>query len=415
MATGKITKKSINSLEANGSNYFLWDTGLKGFGAKVTTAGSISYVLQFRMGGREARTRRYTIGSHGSPWTPTTARAEAERLHLLIAQGIDPGEDDKRRRREAVDFAFDIYASQFARSCRADGWQKLVTRTTRLHLEPVLGNKPLPRITRQDIVAVLDRLPAEQIANRRNVFAVMRKLFRWAVSRGDIEQSPLDGMETPPAVRPRDRWLSYDELRLIWNAAPSCHPCFCPIVRLLITTGQRREEVSGMQWQEVDRNERMWTLPGARSKNGELNRVPLNDLSIKVLDRCAGGMKWPRNGKVFATSNGNRFSAYHKSKLTIDSVIENWTGDPLPPWRLHDLRRTVATNFQRLGVRFEVTEAVLNHVSGSRAGVAGIYQRHDWKDEKAQALSDWNRHLEKVISNFNPADYADRKNTLALS
>ena len=107
-------------------------------------------------------------------------------------------------------------------------------------LAPVLGKRPLPRITRQDFAVVLHPLPAEQVANRRDVFAVMRKLFRWAVSRGNIERSPLEAMDTPPAVRPRDRRLSDDELRLIWNAAPSCPPCFCPIVRLLIMIGQRR-------------------------------------------------------------------------------------------------------------------------------------------------------------------------------
>src|SRR5690606_39571086 len=98
--------------------------------------------------------------------------------------------------------------------------------------------KPLPSITRSDIVSVLDQMPNDQIANRRNVFAVMRRLFRWAVSRGDLDRSPMEGMETPPPVRPRDRWLADNELRLIWNATPECHHCFGPIVRLLITTGQ---------------------------------------------------------------------------------------------------------------------------------------------------------------------------------
>ena len=398
MATGKITKKSIDALEPSSSSQLLWDTDLKGFGAKITPAGSISYVLQFRMGGREARTRRYTIGPHGSPWTPTTARAEAERLQLLIAQGIDPVDDDKRRRRESIDLAFDNYASHFARSCKGVGWARLVERVIRLYLEPVIGKKPLPRISRSDIVAVLDNMPEEQVANRRNVFAVMRRLFRWAVSRGDIERSPMEGMETPPPVKPRDRWLKDNELRLVWNAAPQCHPCFGPIVHLLIATGQRREEVSGMHWQELDRSERLWTLPGSRTKNGEPNSIPLNDLAIAELDRQARGDIWPRKGRIFATSTGAGFTGYAKGKKTLDSAIEAEQGDPLPAWRLHDLRRTLATNFQRLGVRFEVTEAVLNHVGGSRAGVAGVYQRHDWKDEKREALDDWNSHLVQILS-----------------
>lgn len=397
MATGKISKRTIDALRPASNNQFLWDTDLKGFGAKITPTGAISYIVQFRMGGREASTRRYTIGPHGSPWTPTTARSEAERLLILVAQGIDPVDADKRRRREAVDLAFDNYAQLFIRSCKGEGWSRLVERVVRLHLEPVLRRKPLPSITRADIVSVLDQMPESQVANRRNVFAVVRRMFRWAVSRGDLDRSPMEGMETPPPVRPRDRWLADSELRLIWNATPECHRCFGPIVRLLITTGQRREEVCGMLWQELDRTERLWTLPGRRTKNKEANTVPLNQLAIAELDRLAGGDKWPRKGRVFATASGAGFTGHHKGKMKLDSVIEERQGEPLPSWRMHDLRRTLATNFQRLGVRFEVTEAVLNHVSGSRAGVAGVYQRHDWKDEKAEALDDWNDHLVQIL------------------
>lgn len=398
MATGKISKRTVDSLPVGPKENYLWDTDLKGFGAKITAAGSINYIIQFRMGGREAKTRRFTIGTHGSPWTPTTARLEAERLLVIVAQGIDPVDAEKQRRREAVDLAFANYADLFARSCKRDGWRRLVERSIRLYLKPTFGMKPLPAITKVDVVSVLDQMPPEQVANRRNVFAVMRRLFRWAVSRGDIDRSPMEGMETPPAVKPRERWLKDGELRHIWNATPECHPCFGPIVRLLIVTGQRREEVSGMHWQELSRVERLWTLPGSRTKNGEPNSIPLNDLAIAELDRQARGDKWPRKGRIYATATGAGFTGYAKGKVKLDSAIEERCGEPLDAWRLHDLRRTLATNFQRLGVRFEVTEAVLNHVGSSRAGVAGIYQRHDWKDEKRQALDAWNDHLAMVLS-----------------
>lgn len=163
-------------------------------------------------------------------------------------------------------------------------------------------------------------------------------------------------------------------------------------------TGQRREEVSSLTWEELDQTESLWTLPGDRAKNGEPNRVPLNDLAISVLDSVAGRPVWPRRGKVFATSTGGSFTGYHKGKEKLDRMIAEDCGEALQPWRLHDLRRTLATGFQRLGVRFEVTEAVLNHVGGSRAGVAGIYQRHDWKVEKRQALDLWNDHIAGIVN-----------------
>jgi integrase len=398
MASGKITKRTVDALIASRSEGFLWDDGIKGFGAKITKSGAVSYILQFRMGGREASTRRYTIGSHGSPWTPATAREEAQRLFLLIAQGIDPVEVEKQRRREAVDLAFSNYAERFERSCVGRGWKVLVARSFRIHVKPVLGSKPLPKITRSDVVAVFDRMPDCQVANRRNVFAVLRRMFRWAVSRGDIDRSPMEGMETPPAVKARDRWLSDQELARIWEHAPKTHHCFGPIVRLLIVTGQRREEVSSLSWEELEQFERMWTLPGDRAKNGEPNRIPLNELAVAVLDAVAGKSTWPRRGKVFSTSTGGGFTGYHKGKEKLDRMVAEDGGDPIAPWRLHDLRRTLATGFQRLGVRFEVTEAVLNHVGGSRAGVAGIYQRHDWKAEKREALDLWNNHVVSILA-----------------
>lgn len=404
MATGKISKRTVDALQSNGVVAFLWDEDLKGFGAKITSSGSISYVVQYRMGGRESKTRRYTIGSHGSPWTPATARTEAERLLLLVGQGIDPVEADKQRRRNAVDLAFSNYADRFGDACKGKGWKTLVQRSLRLHIKPVLGSKPLPTITRIDVVLVFDRMPAEQVANRRNVFAVLRRLFKWAVSRGDLQASPMEGMETPPPVKPRERWLNDAEIKRIWNEAPKCHRCFGPIVRLLIVTGQRREEVAGLAWEELNRNEREWHLPGDRTKNGEPNSIPLSDLAIAELDKVAKGEKWPRRGRVFPTSSGAGFTAYSKGKTKLDKLIAQDGGDPLPLWRLHDLRRTVATGFQRLGVRFEVTEAVLNHVSGSRSGVAGIYQRHDWKDEKREALRVWNDHIAKILATADDAE-----------
>ena len=407
MASGKITKRTIDALIANGAEGFLWDDGIKGFGAKITRSGAVSYILQFRMGGRESTTRRYTIGPHGSPWTPVTAREEASRLLLLIAQGIDPVEADKQRRREAVDLAFAHYADLFQNACASGSWNRLVERSLRLYVKPVLGSKPLPKIRRFDVVAVFDRMPAHQVANRRNVFAVLRRLFRWAVSRGDIERSPMEGMETPPPVKARDRWLSNDELGRVWRQTFHTHHCFGPIVRLLMVTGQRREEVSSLTWSELDRHALLWTLPGDRSKNGEPNLIPLNALAVSVLDEVAQSQNWPRQGKVFATSSGARFTAYDKGKKKIDRRLAEDGGEPVAPWRLHDLRRTLATGFQRLGVRFEVTEAVLNHVSGSRAGVAGVYQRHDWKKEKAAALGQWTDHIAPFLaghtdSHFDP-------------
>jgi integrase len=409
MATGKVNKRTVDALKPDAGVGFLWDEDLKGFGVKITPAGALSYIYQYRMGGREAKTRRYTIGTHGSPWTPTSARTEAERLAVLVAQGTDPAEADKKRRHEAVNLAFKPYAQTFHDSCKGVGWRNLVERSLRLHAVPVLANKALPAITRADVVAVFDAMPAEQQAGRRNVFAILRRLFKWAVWRGDLLRSPMDGMETPPPVKARDRVLTDTELRRVWLAAPGCHRAFGSILRLLIVTGQRREEVTGMAWSELDQAAAMWRIPGERTKNGEPHTVPLNTLALETIDKLAKGEKWPRRGAVFATSTGGAFTAHSKGKAKVDALLAEDGGDPIPAWRLHDLRRTLATGFQVLGVRFEVTEAVLNHLSGARAGVAGVYQRHHWTDEKRTALQAWSDHIGRLLNS------ADETNVITLA
>lgn len=396
---GKITKRVVDDAVASDRDTFIWDSNLKGFGLKVTKNGHRSYIYQFRMGGRESTSRRYTIGSHGSPWTPTTARAEAERIAIQVAQGIDPVAAEKERRRQAVDLAFESYAALFAATCKGAGWRRMVDRSLKLYATPALKRKALPEIRRADIATMLDKIPPHMLATRRNTFAAVRRLFRWAVSRGDIERSPCEGMETPPPVTPRDRVLTDSELKLAWEAAGKTTRPFGPIVRLLIVTGQRREEVTGLDWSELDRREALWSLPKERSKNETGHLVPLSSLAVQILDEFVGGETWPKRGRVFPTSTGNAFTAHSRGKMRLDTAIaEAEGGETVPPWRLHDLRRTMATGFQKLGIRFEVTEAALNHLSGSRAGVAAVYQRHDWKDEKRAAFDAWGAHISNLLS-----------------
>ena len=408
MATGKITKRSVDAARTG----FLWDDELRGFGLKVTPAGAKSYVFQYRMGGRETYARRYTIGAHGSPWTPVTARQEAERLALQVKRGVDPREHRREHRRQAVDLAFRPYAARFLENYVRSEWPAsygYAESILRLHVTPVFGDKPLPKIGRSDIAEMLDRIPGSKVALRRNVYAVVRRLFRWATNRGDIERSPLEGFEPPAPAASRERVLSDDELALVWRASERLEYPFGPMFRLLMITGQRREEVAALEWSELERPGRIWTLPAGRSKNSRAHIVPLSDSAIAVLDSIARGGPWPRKGYVFSTTGRTPVSGYSRAKRRLDSAIlaeiasdresglEPSETATVGPWRVHDLRRTLATGFQRLGVRFEVTEAVLNHVSGARGGVAGVYQRHDWANEKRSALDAWARHLGQLL------------------
>lgn len=404
MATARITKQMLDGLHAGAKDVLVWDTKLAGFGVKVTPSGSKVFVFQYRLGGRGAKVRRYTIGKLGA-FTPDKARGEAERLAMLVAQGIDPQGQKVERNRQAVELAFAGYLERFERDCLKVHWPAShadAKATLERFAVPELRNKPLPDITRKDIRAVLAPV-RDKPATARKLFAILRRLFNFAIAEDDLKVSPLEGMEAPPAPTSRDRVLEDWELALVWRGADKIGSPFGPMVRLLILTGARREEVAGLRWDELREGEAVWHLPAERAKNGNALDLPLSALAVAEVGKMKGKAdKWPRRGLLFSTTGKTPVSGFSKAKARLDAKIAELNdGEGLDHWTLHDLRRTLATGLQRLGIRFEVTEAILNHVSGSRSGVAGIYQRHDWGPEKRAALDAWASHIELVLS---PAD-----------
>jgi integrase len=211
------------------------------------------------------------------------------------------------------------------------------------------------------------------------------------------------------SVGKRERVLSDTEISQIWRAAGDAASPYGTIIRLLILTGQRRGEVAGMAWNEISEDLTTWMLPGERTKNGVAHSVPLSSLACDLL--AASLPNEPKDAKRVRASGalvlpgavGTPFAGWSKAKRALDkAIIDNRaktataagaSSSPLIPWSVHDLRRTVATGLQRLGIRLEVTEAVLNHISGSRGGIAGVYQRHDWAAEKRAALDAWAAHV----------------------
>ena len=167
----------------------------------------------------------------------------------------------------------------------------------------------------------------------------------------------------------------------MWHAADGLGWPFGPLVKLLILTGQRRDEVARMEWGELDFEKKLWTLPKERTKNNEPHIVPLNDVAIAILEAL------PRvsDTYVFSTNGTAPSSGYSKGKRRLGALLP----PKMPPWRLHDLRRTLASGMQKLGVALPVTEKILNHVSGSFGGIVGVYQTHDYADEKRRALDAW--------------------------
>lgn len=411
MATGLITKQRVDALCPGAKDIFLWDTGVKGFGVKITPKGTRTYIYQYRMGGRGSKVRRYTIGLHGA-WTPDAARKEARKIAQMVDQGIDPATEKQKKQRDDVTLAFSAYAERFIDEYLRSEWQggfDLAEGLLKRFAIPTFRQRPISAITRADISSLMDKL-ADRPASRRNTFTVIRKLFRWAVNRGDLQMSPIQDMEPPPAPASRDRTLSDDELGQVWLAAETQGYPFGDFVKFLILTGQRREEVSQLQWSEIDQRNAMWTIPSQRAKNGLAHDVPLTEEAIKILGGIAARTKsakpgaWPKRGFVFTSTGKKGITGYSVAKRQLDEQISGaGAGDDskrreaMNPWRFHDLRRTLATGMQKLDVRFEVTEAILNHRSGATNGVAGVYQRHNWASEKRVALDRWSTHVANIL------------------
>jgi len=427
----KITKRTLDTAEPVERDYFVWDTGLTGFGFKVTPKGRKVFVYQYRMSapGMTAETfaRRYTIGKYG-PLAPDQARKVAERLAGMVASGVDPIEHDKGQREAAMaakaaakerakletELAFCTYADRWLDHYEHEkGRRPSSVRQAKLvienYLKPTLGSKAMPHIGRADLQPMLDAIPSKQKGMRRAVFAYASILFGWALRRGDIAANPLAAMEKPAAPAARDRVLSDGEVRLVWQAAPKLAAPFDSFVRLLVLTGQRRSEVAGMAWGELDRDSATWTIPVDRAKNKAANIVPLSEPVVAEIDALAlkalGGKwpdkkpVWPAKGLVLTTTGNTPISGISKAKAKLDSEMAKLSeGETVAPWRFHDIRRTVATGLQKLGVRLEVTEAALHHLSGSRAGIVGVYQRHEWKEEKRAALEAWAARVDAIVN-----------------
>ncbi len=419
MPNAFISKRTVDGLKASAGPIFLWDDGrgsTKGFGVKVLPSGKKVYIFQYRVSGR-GTPKRYTIGAHGA-WTPEQARTRAEELARMVGAGVDPSEAEREALRQRLELAEHLKSEKFkaerdtlqARSslflehmqAESPASYTFYESTLRLHILPRMGSLRPAAITVDDIDDVLALVDRSQAALRRNVWAVLRRYLNW------LGHPPPHYERAPRVAAARDRVLTDEELRLVWKAGDALNDPFPTFYRMLLLTGQRREEVAGLEWSELDRPAALWTLPASRAKNASVHLVPLPAQAVALLDKHAGKTDWPRSGLIFSTTGKTSISGFSKAKAALDAAMtvllnkdrdENDEPLVIAPWRVHDIRRTVATGLQRLGTRFEVTESVLNHLSGrSKSGVAAVYQRHDWIDEKRTALRAWAADVERAVA-----------------
>jgi integrase len=370
--TAKLTENLQPRIDRR---YEVRDFLLPGFGIRVSVGGKKTWFAVGRVGGRQVR---HTIGTH-----PTVTLGEAREAARLILKDIQLGlyapvkpvpEAALPTLDQMITLFIEIYAKPKNR-----GW-KAVQATFR-KFSP-LNDRPIVEITRADVVKVLDDIAARgaPIAANRAMSAI-KKLFARCLDRGVISVHPLVGLQKPGVERSRDRVLTDQELKSFWRASQELGFPFGPAFQLMALTGQRRGEVTGMQWSQLKLDEAVWTIPANVAKNGRAHEVPLSTPALEIiqdLPRFAG------SDFVFTTTGISPISGFGRAKDRLDFLM-GITGE----WRLHDLRRTVASGLARLGVAPHVIEKVLNHVSGQISGVAAVYNRHGYIAEKREALNQW--------------------------
>ena len=395
----RFTEAHIASLKPpQGSKRLeLQDAACPGLWLRVTPEGVKSFAVRYWVRGTK-RAVRSTLGRH-----PTLslkhARAEAASIIDAARRGLD-ARYEGRPRDEAL--TFDEAGLRFfewrqrQRGSRKAKWSHLEESARRFNVElsPVLGARPLEAITRAEVRTLLANIELRAPTVARHCFHDLSVLFKWAVEEDliDAAKVPLLGIRKPEKPQSRERVLTGSELQRIWQATAEA-TVFNVIVRLLILTGQRRGEVAGAAWTEMNIDKATWTIAGMDTKNKQTHCIPLSTLALEIVEMWrkvhatldVNSLIDRRN--LFPTEGigikNSTFCGFSRAKRRLNSRAN------VHHWRLHDLRRTVSTSLAEMKVEPHIIDAVLNHKSGVIKGVAAVYNRHPYLEEKREALERW--------------------------
>ena len=384
-----FTDITIRNLKArDGERIEVWDDKIAGLGIRVSPAGTKSFVLLYRLKGQP---KRMTLGRY-----PLLSLGDARKRATEVLYKISQGSNPQAEKEEARTFPrFDETLEDFVRIyCNRQNRERTARETERLLRARFLkawAARNIREIKKHDVLKIIDGIVEEGKPSAANhAFAAIRKLFSWCVQRGIVEANPCTGIGAPSATVDRERVLTDAELAAVWNAAEATGYPYTAIVKLLILTAQRRSEVTGLRWTEVDAEQGLWSMPAERTKNGRAHQVPLLPMTKGIMSSL------PKLNPTFAfPARGNdepTFSGFSKMKRRLDEL------SGVAGWTLHDLRRTTATKLAGLGVAPHVVEKLLNHTTGTLGGVAGIYNRFQYVAEMREALARWEMHVKALTA-----------------
>lgn len=382
----KLSQKIVAQLKppAGKVDAIVFDDDVPGLGIRFQ-GRTPRWIVQYRVAGRN---RRVTLGPVGGIELKD-ARRRAGKILADARDGTDTQaerEQTKARASHTLGALLDRYISQYAEKEQRPRTLVETVRYLRRDWQP-LHAIPLAALTRADIANHAQELAARAPTGGKRALTNLKSALTWAMKQGAIETNPALAVEVGGKEKLRDRVLTPAELATIWQAADPAADYGC-ILRLLMLTGQRRDEVGGMRWSEIDTDRALWTLPGARTKNGRTHEVPLSRQALTVL---ANVERRPGRDQLFGRGAGS-FSGWSKSKEHLDRRA------PLPAWRLHDIRHSVSTHAHEIGIPPHIIEAIINHVSGFKGGIAGRYNHAAYREQKAAALQRWGDWLESVVA-----------------
>ena len=386
----KLTLKTVEALRLRPgkSDHIEFDDDVTGFGLRLRAGGSRTWVYQYRIGSKQ---RRMVLGSAKS--VPLSlARENASKLEARVKLGGDPAMDKDAARRDA-DNTVGTLVEQYLEARKSE-WRARSETEVRRHLTKnarPLHRFPITAVTQRNIASLLSDIARESgnVSSNR-VRASLYAFFGWVIREGiRLPEGNVVAYTNTREEKSRDRVLSDAELKAIWTAC--LDDDYGAIIRLLMLTGQRANEIAGLRWDEL--HDDQIVLPGERTKNKRTHLVPLSEPARAIF------AKTEHKGRKYVFGRDDTgFSGWGKAQPKLDARVAEKQGSKLPHWTPHDLRRTAATRMAELGVQPHIIEAVLNHVSGHKGGVAGIYNRATYDKEKREALNLWAAHLLAVIN-----------------
>jgi integrase len=346
-----------------------------------------------------------------------TAQSGLHPVEVRRSGAAKAAQEAKAKAAETFTAAADRYLKDYVEKNTRPATLKETRRIIERDIKPQWGTTPIRDISRQDVNALLDEIAGRgALVQANRTLARLKTFYSWALDEDLIDNDPTARVRRRIKETARDRALSDDEIRFFWLGCDKLGWPFGPMFELLLLTAQRRDEVGGLEWSEINLEKRLWTIPREKAKNDRTHEVHLSELALETIEalpkisRPRPGGEGSEPSPYLFTTNGERpVSGFSKAKDRLDKhmvrLLQANIGEAdqdlakadIEGWILHDLRRTAATGMARLNIAPHVVDRILNHVSGTIRGVAAVYNRHAYLEERRAALEAWGRYVESLV------------------